>query len=686
MNISRSQSPTLTHSRSFSVDQIRRDLATADYVPNEVLIAVDEASLSAFKAGRDDLEVLSARDGLLRARLADGEDLAEKIAELRSSPGVKAADVNQIIYLQDDGSKPDDLSSELWGLHNTGRNGGAAGADINALGAWNEVTGTRDGAVIAVIDTGVDIHHPDLAANIWVNEDEIPGNGVDDDGNGVVDDVNGYNAVDDNVDVVDRRGHGTHVAGTIGAVGNNGQGVVGVNWQTRIMPVKIFDNSGRATVDGIVRGLKYAHDNGASISNNSWGSRGYNEVLDHAFGEAHDMLHVVAAGNDGRRIDLGGSYPAALGHDHILTVGATNREDELATFSNYGSFAVDVTAPGRDIHSTWPGAAYKTISGTSMAAPHVAGAAALLAQKFPEADSRELKARLIYNSDRKTELQESSRSGGRINVGRALEVDETAPAAPNDLRVKELGSQFFTVSWTAPGDDGWCGHRASQFEFKLSTEPIESVEDFEKLPNRTSRPSEAEVGDIVSLRQFRPRTSEDTTYYAALRVTDNVGNRSEIKHATFEIPGFEVLFEDDMEVKGNWTPDDNFGTEQAGERGTVWSDSPGKPYPNNANSTLTSSKFIDLTKHENCVMEVDYMVDVSPGDSAYVEWSEDGENWGTVSQVFAQDKDFRSTRFDLSDLSGKSVQFRFRLWSDDETVRDGVKIDRVRVIGAPANE
>lgn len=675
-------SPTMLNQRAGArlvPEKIRQELSDKQFVADEVLVAFEDDQPASLQG----LQVLSQHDGYVRARLAPGQDMAEQLASLRSRPGVAAADVNAIIELQDSETPeiPNDLQPELWGLRNDGSNEGVAGADINAVSAWKEVRGSRqNGPIIAVVDTGIDITHPDLAANIWTNPGEIPGNGIDDDNNGVVDDVHGYNAADDNALVADGRGHGTHVAGTIAAVGNNDQGVVGVNWEARLMPVKIFDDSGRATVDGIVRGMLYAHDNGATISNNSWGSRGYNEVLAKVFSDTNDMLHVVAAGNDGRSIDLGGSYPAAFGGEHIVSVAATTRRDELASFSNYGRYAVDVAAPGQEILSTWPGGEYRTLNGTSMATPHVTGAAALVAQKFPEASPSELRHRLVHNSDRKAQLQDSSVSGGRVNVAAALEDDTVPPAAPKDLRISQLGSEFYTVQWTVPGDDGWCGDPASRFEYKVSTEPIESAEQFDELPNRTSRPNIQQVGELFTLEQWRPQTADETVLYAALRVTDNTGNASELQRARLVIPGFDVLFEDDMEGKGNWTPDSNFGTEQWEGRGTVWSDSPGKDYQNNVNATLTSG-VIDLSEHEACLMEVEYKVDVAAGDHAFVEWSEDGENWGVVSQVFAQDRDFRATRFDLSNLSGKKVQFRFRLQSDAAGTRDGIMIDKVRVIG-----
>ncbi|MCA9797773.1 MAG: S8 family serine peptidase, partial [Candidatus Eremiobacteraeota bacterium] len=168
-------------------------------------------------------------------------------------------------------AEPNDLDSSLWGLNNTGQDGGTAGIDIGAKAAWETSVGSRTGPIVAVVDTGVDIRHQDLSANIWVNEGEVPGDGIDNDGNGVIDDVNGYNSAAENNDPKDDNGHGTHVAGTIGAVGNNGKGVTGVNQEARIMPVRFLSEDGSGNTADAIEALAYASRTGARVINNSWG-------------------------------------------------------------------------------------------------------------------------------------------------------------------------------------------------------------------------------------------------------------------------------------------------------------------------------------------------------------------------------------------------------------------------------
>ena len=255
---------------------------------------------------------------------------------------------------------PDDTDfNRLWGLHNTGQNvngtNGTNDADIDALEVWDVTTGSSD-VVVAVIDSGVDINHPDLQNNIWVNTGEIADNLIDDDGNGYVDDVNGWDFLIDDKDPRDSHGHGTHVAGTIAAVSDNNRGVTGVSWSAKIMALRFLDAWGLGSTANAIEAIEYANSMGADIINNSWGGGGYNQALKDAI-DASSALVVCAAGNNGRNNDSIPHYPSSYTSTNIIAVAATNQNDQLAGFSNYGNVSVDVGAPGVNIYSTAPGRA-----------------------------------------------------------------------------------------------------------------------------------------------------------------------------------------------------------------------------------------------------------------------------------------------------------------------------------------
>jgi subtilisin family serine protease len=315
-------------------------------------------------------------------------------------------------------------------LSNTGQTGGTAGADIAAPRAWSTTTGDAD-TVVAVIDTGTDINHPDLKNNVWINPGETAGNGVDDDKNGYVDDVNGWDFHNNDASVYDAASedsHGTHVAGTIAAEGNNGIGVTGVNWKAKIMPLKFLGPNGGYTSNA-VKAIDYAVAKGAKISNNSWGGGGYSQTLKDAISraDASGHLFIAAAGNGGSDgigddNDATPSYPASYDNPNIVSVAATDSKDALAGFSNYGGASVDLAAPGVGILSTLPGNTYGSYNGTSMATPHVSGVAALLKSKNPAADDATLKERLIKSVDARSNLSGKTTTGGRLNAAEALGV------------------------------------------------------------------------------------------------------------------------------------------------------------------------------------------------------------------------------------------------------------------------
>lgn len=344
------------------------------------------------------------------------------MAGLRMDPAVLYAEPDYQLMIDADRLPNDPGFSSLWGMNNTGQSGGVVDADIDAPQAWGVSVGGGS-TLIAVIDTGIDYLHPDLAANIWTNPLEIAGNGVDDDRNGYVDDTRGYDFANNDSDPFDDNGHGTHVSGTIAAVGNNSVGVAGVLWNAKLMALKFLDANGSGSVSGAVAALNYAVANGAKISNNSWGGGGFSSALDTAIRNARAAGHifVAAAGNEGANNNTTANYPANYAYDNVVSVAAVDRSNNLATFSNYGSTTVELAAPGVAILSTTPNNTYSTYSGTSMATPHVTGALALVRELRPDWTYRQVIDRVLATVDPLGSLQGKTITGGRLNVGRAVE-------------------------------------------------------------------------------------------------------------------------------------------------------------------------------------------------------------------------------------------------------------------------
>lgn len=295
---------------------------------------------------------------------------------------------------------------------------------IDAETAWAINRGSKD-VVVGDIDTGADYNHPDLINNIWRNPKEIPGNGKDDDNNGFVDDIVGWDFRDKDARPFDDNAHGSHTAGSIGATGGNGVGISGVAQNTSIMVLRFLGGAnGSGTSEDAIKCVQYSTANKADLTSNSWGGGGYSQALFDAIAEADKagILFVAAAGNARSDNDKTPSYPASYELDNILTVAATDSTDTLASFSNFGATSVDLAAPGVDILSTVPGNSYKKFSGTSMATPHVAGAAALLKAAYPRLKAKELKELLTASVESVPGLSGKVVTSGRLNVAKAFEM------------------------------------------------------------------------------------------------------------------------------------------------------------------------------------------------------------------------------------------------------------------------
>lgn len=367
---------------------------------------------------------------------------ASVLNKLRQNPAIHRIEKD---YIYESNVVPNDPDFPLlYGLDNIGQNGGLLEADIQILEAWQKETGDES-VLVGLIDSGVDWKHPDLIDNIWQNLAEDadndgrvlefiggqwvfdPGdeNGIDDDGNGYIDDFIGWDFVNNDNDPSDDHflGHGTHVAGTIAASGNNGIGISGVSWRSRVMVLKFLNDQGTGFASDATAAIDYAIAMDADLSNNSWGGGFNSQFLADAVARSQQagQIFVTAAGNNfGNNNDRNPIYPASYTQDNILTVTATDNYDHLSNFANIGHTSVDLAAPGYGIYSTLPGGNYGYLSGTSMAAPHVAGAVCLLLSQNPQANYRQVIERILYGVDRKKLLEKICTSGGRLNVNRGM--------------------------------------------------------------------------------------------------------------------------------------------------------------------------------------------------------------------------------------------------------------------------
>lgn len=362
--------------------------------------------------------VESFPDGPSLVALAPGGNTAAALARLRSNPAVQYAEPDATLHAA--AVYPNDpLFPQLWGLSNPG------GVNIDAPAAWGITTGTP-ATIVAVLDTGIDLSHPEFGGRIWVNPDG--GSGAD----GYLGDVNGWNFAENTGDVQDDNGHGTHVAGILAAAGGNGNGVVGVDWNATLMPVKILDSSGGGTTDAAVKGIYFAVEHGARVINASWGGGDYSQALADAIGFAgsNGVVFVTAAGNDGTNNDKVPSYPADYRLPNEIAVAAIDPRGDLAGFSNFGAHTVDLAAPGVNILSTVPGG-YAYYSGTSMATPYVAGVAALLVGLHPEYNAAQLVRRILATTKPLPSLHGKTITGGMVDAARAIDPSPPSTAVPS---------------------------------------------------------------------------------------------------------------------------------------------------------------------------------------------------------------------------------------------------------------
>jgi subtilisin family serine protease len=470
-----------------SIQSILSDMDHAEFVNGEVLVKfrpdVSATASAATHLAKGSTVVKRAVSipNFERVRLPEGVSVRDAVADYMSDPNVDYAVPNYIVRAFST-IPNDEFFNNQWALRNTGQYAdGIAGSDIKAADGWDYEKGSRD-IVIAVIDTGVDYTHIEFVDNIWNNTGETDCNdGIDNDDNDYIDDCIGWDfttcdqfgvdetcetiTTEDN-DPMDESGHGTHVAGIIGARGNNGDGIAGVMWNVRIMPLRFLNSQGLGDFFDAVNAVDYARMNGADIINASFGGSGYVPEFFDSVAAARDagVLFVAAAGNDGTNNDEFPMYPASFNLANVLTVASTNQRDTLSSFSNFGTSTVHVGAPGEYILSTQPPGisfadcansafvGYDFCFGTSMAAPHVAGLAGLILSFYPDFSYLQAKWTIIRYVDIIQSLQSAVFHGGRINAYKAL----TSLLTPTGLFANSTSTQI-SLSWSdlATGEDGY---------------------------------------------------------------------------------------------------------------------------------------------------------------------------------------------------------------------------------------
>jgi len=388
--------------------------APAPYRADRILILSKPSAAPALQTFHtrmnvESLGTFASLGGLQILKVPVGETVSGLIAKYQQSGLVVYAEPDYLRYLDVAPNDPRYTDGTLWGLNNFGQNNGLVDADIDAPEAW-DVLYSASNAVVAVLDSGIRYTHEDLAANMWVNP---------------IDGGHGFNAFTGTNNVMDDQGHGTLVSGVLGAVGNNGKGVAGVAWSVQLMAGKCFDSNGNSSDSLIIACIDYARTNGANIIAASFDGTGYSQSLSNAIFLARNsgVIFVASVGNNAADIDPSPRYPACYDIDNVVAVTATTRSDTLWPLANYGATNVDLAAPGESIYTTWsPTDSYYTsiFSGTSLAAPYVAGAFALMKAKFPAETHQQLIARVLNGVDPLPSLEGKCVTGGRLNLHQAL--------------------------------------------------------------------------------------------------------------------------------------------------------------------------------------------------------------------------------------------------------------------------
>lgn len=555
--------------------------------------------------------------------------------------------------------------------------------------------------LVAVIDSGVDYTHQDLVKTYWQNAREAGTdgsgrdkrtNGIDDDGNGKIDDWRGWNFIADSNDPMDDNEHGTHCAGTVTTIGNNGVNNAGMNGNVSLVGIKFLSREGVGTIADAVLAVDYAISLGVHVINNSWGGDEYSETMAAIIrkADAAGILFIVAAGNDSNNNDIGPDYPASYPIDNVISVAAATSDGQIAGFSNFGPRTVHIAAPGVQILSTIPGNQYARLDGTSMAAPFVSGAAALIKSRFPQLKAREIKARLLGGAIPSAALQPYVKTG-LLNIENSLNSDFTPPPTPQRISLVGYSATFLDIEW-----DTSLVNRPDDlrdiygYEIRYAQRPIDS-----EFAWQSSAVANIILGPVqVSGKAIRLRVNGfplNSRGYFVMRTFDRSGNWSSLTPSNpYSLQTVTLAYYnqgDNLEglsIEGNW------GVETLTGYGRVLSDSPGGNYGYGQTTTLTLPS-ITLNSAE-AILTFDTKFDLELGyDFGYLEFSADRGNSWTQMAIFNGARSWTSYAFSVSpppqnNLSSVLNQleyqllFRFRITSDRTTSKDGWYLSNISIL------
>lgn len=600
---------------------------------------------------------------------------------------------------------PNDSSfGDLWGMHNTGQSGGFEDADIDAPEAWAISTGSQS-VKVAVIDTGIDQTHPDLLANLWTNPNEIPNNGIDDDGNGYVDDLHGWDFVNEDANPQDDNGHGTHCAGTIGAVGNNDSGVVGVCWSVSLIGLKFLDASGEGALSDGVEAIAYASSIGVTLTSNSWSGGDYTQSMKDAIDAAGDtgILFIAAAGNDGVNLEYFSAYPASYNSTNLISVAATTRTEGLADFSNFGNISTDLGAPGLDIYSTVP-SGYGYNSGTSMACPHVSGACAFLKAYQPTLTHLEIRDLLLKSVDLTPALTGKVKSGGRLNLYNALLAVDDVLMTPGTgfSPVGDLGgpftpsSQVYTLTnyahqsstWTASVDQPWISLSSSSGTLSAS-ESISLTVALNDKAIELAAGNQTATLTITNTTTGRTQERPITLYVNPLPIyvssLDTDPGWTRTGEWAFGIPkGLGGDFYGQADPKSGATGTQVFGINLEGD----YLAQPGQA------QYLTAGPY-DLSGHKETKLRFQRWLnsDYQSWVYATVEVSSDGNSWNTVwdnGTTPYNEAAWTKVEYDISAYADNQstvyIRWGHRVANSGSYAYSGWNVDDIQILGLPSRE